>query len=58
MMHILIETSQKFVPKGPINDMSALTQIMAWQQTGDKPTSLPMMAQFTDACMSLGLNDE
>ena len=32
-----IQISQKFVPKGPIDNKSALVQIMAWRRTGDKP---------------------
>ena len=40
---ILIEISLKFVPKGPINNISALVQIMAWRRPGDKPLSEPMM---------------
>ena len=36
---ILIETSLKFVPKGPINNNPALVQKMAWRRTGDKPFS-------------------
>ena len=38
-------------PKGPINNMPVLVQIMAWRRTGDKPLSEPMMAQFNDAYM-------
>ena len=48
---ILINISLKFVPKGPINNISALIQIMAWRRTGDKPLSEPMMTQFNDAYM-------
>ena len=33
----------KFVPKGPINNIPALVQIMAWRLPGDKPLSEPMM---------------
>ena len=40
---ILIEISLKFVPKGPINNIPALVQIMAWRRPGDKPLSEPMM---------------
>ena len=32
---ILIDTSHKFVPKGPLTNQSALVQVMAWRQTGD-----------------------
>ena len=31
------------VPKGPINNIPALVQIMAWCRPGDKPLSEPMM---------------
>ena len=48
---ILIEISLKFVPIGPINNIRALVQIMAWRWTGDKPLSEPMMTQFNDAYM-------
>ena len=41
----------KFVPKGLINNIAALVQIMAWRRTGDKPLSEPMMTQFNDAYM-------
>ena len=43
--------SQKFARKGPINNTSAMVQIIAWRRTGDKPFSGPMMALFTDAYM-------
>ena len=48
---ILIRISLKFVPKGPINNIPALVQIMAWRRSGDKPLSEPMFIQFTDAYM-------
>ena len=48
---IPIKMSLKFVPKGPINNIPALVQKMAWRQTGDKPLSEPMMTQFNDAYM-------
>ena len=48
---IQIKISLKFVPKGPINNVSALVQIMAWHRTGNKPLSEPMMTQFNDAYM-------
>ena len=40
---ILIKNSLKFVPKGQINNIPALVQIMAWRRSGDKPLSEPMM---------------
>ena len=48
---IPIKISLKFVPKGPINYIRALVQIMAWRRTGDKPLSEPMMPKFNDAYM-------
>ena len=48
---ILIQISQRFVPKVPIGNKSVLVQAMAWHQTGDKPLPEPMLAQFTDAYM-------
>ena len=34
---ISIKISLKFVPKGLINNIPALVQIMAWRRVGDKP---------------------
>ena len=48
---ISIQVSLKFVPKGPISNIAALVQIMAWCQPGDKPLSEPMLTRFTDAYM-------
>ena len=42
-VRISIKISLKFVPQGPINNNSALVQIMAWRLPGDKPLSEPMM---------------
>ena len=42
---ILIKISLKFVPKGLINNIPALVQIMAWRLLGDKPLSEAMMAR-------------
>ena len=39
-----VQISIKFVPQGPINNNTALVQIMAWRQPGNKPLSEPMMA--------------
>ena len=41
--YISIKISLKFVPKGPINNIPTLVQIMAWRWPGDKPLSEPMM---------------
>ena len=43
--------SMKFVPKGLINTIPALVQIMAWRRSGDKPLSEAMQTQFSDAYM-------
>ena len=44
--------SLKFVPKGPINTIPALVQIMAWRLPGAKPMSEPMLVSLlTDAYM-------
>ena len=34
------------IPKGPINNIPALVEIMAWRRPGDKPLSEPMMVSF------------
>ena len=34
-----MKISLKFVPKGPVNNIPALGQIMAWGKPGDKPLS-------------------
>ena len=47
----MIKISLKFIPKGEIDNNTALVQIMAWRRIGDKPLSEPMLTQFTDAYM-------
>ena len=50
---IPIEISLKFVPQGPINNIPALYQIMAWRRPGDKPLSGPMMVRLpTHICVT------
>ena len=50
---ILIKISLKFVPKGPINNIPALFQIMPWRRSGDKPLSEPMMVRLlTHICIT------
>ena len=44
---ISINISQKFVPRGPINNIPALVQIMAWRRPGDKSLSEAMMVRST-----------
>ena len=52
-VRISIEISLKFVPKGPINNIPALVQIMVWRRSGDKPLSEPMMVGFlTHICVT------
>ena len=50
---IPIKTSLKFVPQGPINNIPALIQIMAWRRPGDKPLFGPMMVRLlTHICVT------
>ena len=50
---IWLGISLKFVPKGPINNIPALVQIMAWRRPGDKPLSEPMLVCFlTHICVT------
>ena len=50
---ISIKISLKFVPKGPINKIPALVQIMAWRRSGDKPLSETMMVSLpTHICVT------
>ena len=56
---ISIKISLKFVPKGPINKIPALFQIMAWRRPGDKPLFEPMMVSlvYRRIYASLGLDE-
>ena len=50
---IAIKISLKFVPNGPINNIPALVQIMAWRRPGDTPLSEPMMVRLpTHICVT------
>ena len=40
---ILIRISLKFVPRSPIDNKTALVQVMAWHRIGDKPLPEPML---------------
>ena len=40
---ISIKISLQFLPRGPINNIPALVQIMVWPRPGDKPLFAPMM---------------
>ena len=49
---IPIKISLKFVLKGPINDIPAMVQIIAWRQWGGKPLSEQMMVTLlTHICV-------
>ena len=48
----------KFVPKGPVNSIPALVQIMAWRRPGAKPVSESMMVSLlTHIYASPGLDE-
>ena len=52
-VRISIKISLKFVPKGQINNIPALVQIMAWHRSGGKPLSEPMMVSLlTHICVT------
>ena len=40
---ILIQISLKFVPKGSVDYMSALVEVMVWHQTADKQNFEPIL---------------
>ena len=50
---ILIKISLKFIHKGPIYNIPAFVQIMAWRRPGDKPLSEPMVGSLlTHICVT------
>ena len=50
---ISIKISLGFVPKGPINNIPALVQIIAWHCSDNKPLSEPMMVSLlTHKCVT------
>ena len=52
-VRVLIRISLKFVLKGPIDNIPALVQIMAWRRSGDKLLSEPMMVNsLTYICIT------
>ena len=52
-VRISIWISQNFVPKGPINNIPTLVQIMAWCRPGDKPLSEAMLVSLlTHICIT------
>ena len=50
---ILIKTSLKVIPKGPINSIPALVQILASPLSGDKPLSESVMLSILHICDTL-----
>ena len=54
---ISIKISPKFVHQGPINDIPALVQIMAWYRPDDKPLSELIWLDYWRIYASLGLNE-
>ena len=52
-VRISIKISLKCVPMGPMNNIPALVQIMAWRRPGDKPLSESMMVSLpTHICVT------
>ena len=52
-VRISIKISLKLVPKGPIYNIPALVQIMAWRRPGDKPLFEPMIISLpTHICVT------
>ena len=52
ILRIVIDISLKFVPKGQIDNIPSLVQIMAWHRPGDKSLSEPMMiSSLTHICV-------
>ena len=50
---ISINISLKFGPRGPINNIQTLVQVMAWHRLGNKPLSEPMMVRLlTHICVT------
>ena len=50
-LRISIQLPLKGVPRGPLDNESALVRVMAWSLTDYKPLHEPMLAQFSDAYM-------
>ena len=52
-VRISIKISLKFIPKGPIINIPALIEIMAWRRRGGKPLSEPLMVSLlTHICVT------
>ena len=56
-IYVSIEISLKFIPNGPINNIPALVQWMAWRRPGDKSLFEPMMVSLWWMYTSLGLDE-
>ena len=56
-VRIPIKISMKFVPKGPINNIPALVQIMAWRRPGDNHYLNQWWLVYWRIYASLGLNE-
>ena len=54
---VLFQIWQKFVFMGPINNIPALVQIMAWHWTGHMPLSESMMALYTEVYIYVTLGE-
>ena len=46
---IQIQIALRFIPRSPMDNKTALLQVMAWRRIGDKPLPELMMTHFTDA---------
>ena len=52
-MNILVEISMKFISKGPIHNILAAVQVMAWCRSCKKPLFEPMMVRLpTHVCVT------
>ena len=50
-IYCILKFCTEVISKSPVDNKSALDQMVVWHQTGNKPLPDPMMTQFTDACM-------
>ena len=55
-VRISIKISLKFVPQGPINNIPASVQTMAWRRSDDKPMMNQWWLVYGRIYASLGLN--
>ena len=51
MFEFPFNISLKFIPKGSIDNIPALVQIMAWRYSRGKPLSESILVWFTEAYM-------